>query len=83
LPTLGFIPLICYRIRIEEKMLLEKFGDEYREYMKKTNGQRAQGLTAQGLSAQGLTAQGMVEFALVLPLMLLVMFLMTEMKYRY
>jgi len=34
--TLGFIPLVLYRIRIEEKMLIEKFGDEYREYMKTT-----------------------------------------------
>jgi len=33
---LGLIPLILYRIKIEEKMLIEKFGDEYREYMKKT-----------------------------------------------
>jgi len=33
---LGLIPLILYRIKIEEKMLIEKFGDEYREYMEKT-----------------------------------------------
>lgn len=33
---LGLIPLILYRIRIEEHMLIQKFGDEYREYMKKT-----------------------------------------------
>jgi protein-S-isoprenylcysteine O-methyltransferase Ste14 len=33
---LGLIPLILYRTRIEEKMLIEKFGDEYRDYMKKT-----------------------------------------------
>jgi len=33
---LGLIPLLLYRIKIEEKMLLEKFGDEYREYMRKT-----------------------------------------------
>lgn len=33
---LGLIPLMLYRIKIEERMLLEKFGDEYREYMKKT-----------------------------------------------
>ena len=33
---LGLIPLMLYRIKIEEKMLIEKFGDEYREYMKKT-----------------------------------------------
>ena len=35
-PTLGFVPLILYRIKIEEKMLTEKFRDEYREYMKNT-----------------------------------------------
>lgn len=33
---LGLIPFILYRIRIEENMLLEEFGDEYREYMKRT-----------------------------------------------
>jgi len=33
---LGLIPCTLYRIKIEETMLLEKFGDEYREYMKKT-----------------------------------------------
>lgn len=33
---LGLIPCALYRIRIEENMLLEKFGEEYREYMKKT-----------------------------------------------
>ena len=30
------IPLILYRLGIEEKMLIERFGDEYREYMRKT-----------------------------------------------
>ncbi|MFX0207127.1 MAG: methyltransferase family protein [Candidatus Hodarchaeota archaeon] len=30
------IPLTLYRIRIEEKMLIEKFGDEYKEYMTRT-----------------------------------------------
>lgn len=34
--TLGFISFIMYRIKIEDKMLIEKFEDEYREYMKKT-----------------------------------------------
>lgn len=33
---LALIPLFLYRIKIEEKMLIEKFGDEYREYMKET-----------------------------------------------
>jgi len=33
---LGLIPCFLYRIRIEESMLLEKFRNEYREYMKKT-----------------------------------------------
>lgn len=33
---LGLVPCIIYRIRIEERMLVEEFGDEYREYMKKT-----------------------------------------------
>jgi len=33
---LGLIPLMLYRIKIEEKMLIEKFGDEYRQYMEKT-----------------------------------------------
>lgn len=34
---LAFIPCILYRIRIEEKMLIQKFGEEYRDYMKTTN----------------------------------------------
>lgn len=32
----ALIPLTLYRIRIEEDMLIEKFGDEYQEYMNKT-----------------------------------------------
>lgn len=30
------IPCYLYRIKIEESILLEEFGDEYQEYMKKT-----------------------------------------------
>jgi protein-S-isoprenylcysteine O-methyltransferase Ste14 len=33
---LGLIPCFLYRIKIEESMLLERFGNEYREYMMKT-----------------------------------------------
>jgi len=33
---LGLIPCFLYRIKIEEKMLIEEFGDEYRNYMKET-----------------------------------------------
>ncbi len=33
---LFLIPLILYRIKIEENLLTEKFGDEYRDYVKKT-----------------------------------------------
>ena len=33
---LGLIPCILYRIGIEEKMLLEEFVDQYKEYMKTT-----------------------------------------------
>ena len=36
LVMLGFIPCVLYRIRIEEKTLVEKFGKEYRDYMMKT-----------------------------------------------
>jgi protein-S-isoprenylcysteine O-methyltransferase Ste14 len=32
----AFIPLVLYRIKIEEDMLIKKFGDEYCEYMKRT-----------------------------------------------
>ena len=35
LVALGLIPFTLYRIRIEEKMLIRKFGDEYMGYMKK------------------------------------------------
>ncbi|MFB0543673.1 MAG: isoprenylcysteine carboxylmethyltransferase family protein [Candidatus Bathyarchaeia archaeon] len=33
---LGLIPCTIYRIKLEERMLIEKFGDEYREYISKT-----------------------------------------------
>jgi len=33
---LGLILLILYRIKIEERMMLEEFGEEYREYMKES-----------------------------------------------
>jgi len=33
---LGLVPFMVYRIGIEERMLLEHFGDEYREYIKRT-----------------------------------------------
>lgn len=32
----SIVPLILYRIKIEEDMLLEEFGDEYLKYMKNT-----------------------------------------------
>ena len=34
--TLALVPLILYRIEIEERMLIQKFGDEYRNYMRRT-----------------------------------------------
>jgi protein-S-isoprenylcysteine O-methyltransferase Ste14 len=33
---LGLVPCFLYRIKIEESMLIEKFGNEHREYMKQT-----------------------------------------------
>jgi protein-S-isoprenylcysteine O-methyltransferase Ste14 len=33
---LFFIPFYILRVRAEEKMMLDTFGDQYREYMKKT-----------------------------------------------
>ena len=36
LVMLGYIPCVLYRIQIEEKMLIERFGQEYRDYIKKT-----------------------------------------------
>ena len=36
LVMLGIVPLFLYRIGIEEKMLIEQFGDEYLQYMKRT-----------------------------------------------
>ena len=35
---LFFIPFYILRVRAEEKMMLDTFGDQYREYMKKTGG---------------------------------------------
>jgi protein-S-isoprenylcysteine O-methyltransferase Ste14 len=36
LVILGFIPCILYRIEVEEKMLIQEFGNEYLEYKKHT-----------------------------------------------
>jgi protein-S-isoprenylcysteine O-methyltransferase Ste14 len=33
-----FIPFYILRVRAEEKMMIDAFGDQYREYMKKTGG---------------------------------------------
>jgi protein-S-isoprenylcysteine O-methyltransferase Ste14 len=38
LDLLFFIPFYFLRVPTEEKMLLEAFGDPYREYMKKVGG---------------------------------------------
>jgi len=35
-PMLLLIPLFMYRMRIEERLLLEEFGDDYRAYMART-----------------------------------------------
>lgn len=35
-PMLLLIPLVLYRMGIEERLLLEKFGDDYRAYMERT-----------------------------------------------
>jgi protein-S-isoprenylcysteine O-methyltransferase Ste14 len=34
--VLAVIPAMLYRIRVEERALTERFGDEYTEYCKKT-----------------------------------------------
>lgn len=36
IPVVGFILMIIFRIGEEEEMLLEEFGDQYREYMTRT-----------------------------------------------
>jgi protein-S-isoprenylcysteine O-methyltransferase Ste14 len=36
LMMLGFIPCILYRIEIEERMLIQEFGNDYLEYKKRT-----------------------------------------------
>jgi protein-S-isoprenylcysteine O-methyltransferase Ste14 len=38
LDLLFFIPIYILRVRAEEKMMLDTFGDPYREYMQKTGG---------------------------------------------
>lgn len=35
-PMLLLIPLVLYRIHIEERLLIEEFGDAYRSYMRRT-----------------------------------------------
>ncbi len=34
--SLGFVPCVLYRIRLEEELLIREFGDEYTEYKKQT-----------------------------------------------
>jgi len=34
--TLALIPLILYRVEIEERMLIQRFGEEYQAYMRRT-----------------------------------------------
>jgi protein-S-isoprenylcysteine O-methyltransferase Ste14 len=36
LPALALVTIIYMQIGKEEKMLIDRFGDEYREYMKRT-----------------------------------------------
>jgi protein-S-isoprenylcysteine O-methyltransferase Ste14 len=33
-----FVPFYFLRVRAEEKMMLDSFGDQYRDYMKKVGG---------------------------------------------
>jgi protein-S-isoprenylcysteine O-methyltransferase Ste14 len=35
---LAFIPFYIFRVRAEEQMMIETFGEQYREYMQKTGG---------------------------------------------
>jgi protein-S-isoprenylcysteine O-methyltransferase Ste14 len=34
--SLGFVPCVLYRIRLEEELLIREFGEEYIEYRKHT-----------------------------------------------
>jgi protein-S-isoprenylcysteine O-methyltransferase Ste14 len=34
--TLSLVAILLYRIKVEEKMLLEHFGTEYADYMKRS-----------------------------------------------
>jgi protein-S-isoprenylcysteine O-methyltransferase Ste14 len=42
-----FIPFYFLRVQAEEKMMLESFGDQYRDYMKKVGGLIPKGSTFQ------------------------------------
>jgi protein-S-isoprenylcysteine O-methyltransferase Ste14 len=38
LDLIFFIPFYLLRVQAEEKMMLDRFGDQYREYMKNVGG---------------------------------------------